>query len=225
MGSQIEINATAGRVKAGSFEGDGSLLENTPAGADGAAATLAVGTTTPGPAGTTTASVTNSGTSSAAVFDFVIPRGDAGTNGNDGTNYFELSGSDISRSSGNVGIGGAASGTNRLKVHGTVEATAFSVGGTDISSTYATQSALTNGLAGKQASGSYASINGSSSQDFYAKENYAQNWFRVQGNGGIYWTQHGGGWYMNDSTWVRIYNGKSLWGLSLIHISEPTRPY
>ena len=125
---------------------------------------------------------------------------------------WSVNGSDISRSSGNVGIGGAASGTDRLKVHGTVEATALSVGGTDISSTYATQSALTNGLAGKQASGSYASINGSSSQDFYAKENYAQNWFRVQGNGGIYWTQHGGGWYMNDSTWVRIYNGKSLWG-------------
>ena len=45
VGSQIEINATAGRVKAGSFEGDGSLLENIPAGADGAAATIAVGTT------------------------------------------------------------------------------------------------------------------------------------------------------------------------------------
>ncbi len=85
VGSQIEINATAGRVKAGSFEGDGSLLQNTPPGADGAAATIAVGTTTTGLAGTD-ASVTNSGTSSAAVFDFVIPRGDAGTNGTNGTN-------------------------------------------------------------------------------------------------------------------------------------------
>jgi hypothetical protein len=111
-----------------------------------------------------------------------------------------------------VGIGGVASGTNKLKVHGTVEATTFSENGTNISSTYATQTALTNGLAGKQASGSYASLNGSTSQDFYAKENYAQNWFRVQGSGGIYWTQHGGGWYMTDSTWLRIYNGKSLWG-------------
>ena len=83
VGSQIEINATAGRVKAGSFEGDGSLLENIPAGADGAAATIGDPTITTGLAGTD-ASVTNSGTSSAAVFDFVIPRGDAGTNGEDG---------------------------------------------------------------------------------------------------------------------------------------------
>jgi len=108
VGSQIEINATAGRIKAGSFEGDGSLLENVPAGADGAAATIAVGTTTPGPVGTTTASVTNSGSSSAAVFDFVIPRGEqgaAGTNGTNGTNYFTLSGSNIYRTTGNVGIG------------------------------------------------------------------------------------------------------------------------
>jgi hypothetical protein len=45
---------------------------------------------------------------------------------------WSVDGSDIYRSSGNVGIGGAASGTNRLKVHGTVEATAFSVGGTGL---------------------------------------------------------------------------------------------
>ena len=133
VGSQIEINATAGRVKAASFEGDGSLLQNTPPGADGAAATIAVGTTGTGAAGTS-ASVTNSGTNSTAVFDFVIPRGDQGIQGNpgndgadgadgangadgvngadgangangaDGTNYFTLSGSNIYRSTGNVGI-------------------------------------------------------------------------------------------------------------------------
>jgi hypothetical protein len=46
-------------------------------GADGAAATIAVGTTTTLPAGSS-ATVTNSGTSSAAVFDFGIPKGDDG---------------------------------------------------------------------------------------------------------------------------------------------------
>ena len=50
-------------------------------GQDGAAATIAVGTVTSGQ----TASVTNSGTSSAAVFDFVLPKGDPGQNGQDGT--------------------------------------------------------------------------------------------------------------------------------------------
>lgn len=52
-------------------------------GSDGAAATIAVGTTTTGNAGTN-ASVTNSGTSSAAVFNFVIPRGADGQNGQNG---------------------------------------------------------------------------------------------------------------------------------------------
>jgi hypothetical protein len=49
-------------------------------GATGAAATIAVGTTTTGAEGTN-ASVTNSGTSSAAVFDFTIPRGATGATG------------------------------------------------------------------------------------------------------------------------------------------------
>jgi len=49
-------------------------------GSTGAAATIAVGSTTTGAAGTS-ASVTNSGTSSAAVFNFTIPRGDTGATG------------------------------------------------------------------------------------------------------------------------------------------------
>jgi len=51
-----------------------------PAGADGAAATIAVGTVTTGAAGSS-ATVTNSGTSSAAVFDFAIPQGATGATG------------------------------------------------------------------------------------------------------------------------------------------------
>lgn len=54
-----------------------------PAGADGPAGTIAVGTVTTGAAGSS-ATVTNAGTSSAAVFDFTIPRGDTGSPGNDG---------------------------------------------------------------------------------------------------------------------------------------------
>ena len=54
-------------------------------GDDGAAATIAVGTVQTGAAGSS-ASVTNSGTSSAAVFDFVIPAGANGQDGADGQN-------------------------------------------------------------------------------------------------------------------------------------------
>lgn len=52
-------------------------------GQDGDAATIEVGTVTTGAAGTS-ATVVNSGTSSAAVFDFTIPRGDKGETGETG---------------------------------------------------------------------------------------------------------------------------------------------
>lgn len=57
-------------------------------GVDGQAATISVGSVSTGAAGTS-ASVINSGTSSAAVFDFVIPqgaKGDTGSTGASGTN-------------------------------------------------------------------------------------------------------------------------------------------
>lgn len=53
------------------------------AGAPGAAATITVGTTTTGEAGTE-ASVTNSGTTSAAVLNFTIPKGAKGDKGDKG---------------------------------------------------------------------------------------------------------------------------------------------
>src|SRR4029077_8897023 len=53
------------------------------AGTPGAAATIAVGTTTTGAPGSN-ASVTNSGSSSAATFNFTIPRGDVGPQGPQG---------------------------------------------------------------------------------------------------------------------------------------------
>ena len=52
-------------------------------GEDGQDATVAVGTTTTLPAGSS-ATVTNTGTASAAVFNFGIPKGDKGDNGDPG---------------------------------------------------------------------------------------------------------------------------------------------
>ena len=36
-------------------------------------------------------------------------------------------------------------------------------------------------------------------------------WMRVSGNNGYYFETHGGGWYMSDATWIRTYNGKSVY--------------
>jgi len=57
---------------------------NVEMGVPGASATVNVGTTTTGNPGTN-AAVTNSGTESAAIFNFTIPRGDKGEQGNAGT--------------------------------------------------------------------------------------------------------------------------------------------
>lgn len=67
----IPVGATGATGPAGADGADGVD------GADGAAATIAVGTVTTGAAGSS-AVITNSGTTSAAVFDFTIPRGDTG---------------------------------------------------------------------------------------------------------------------------------------------------
>lgn len=80
QGPKGDTGAT-GAVGATGAKGDTGATG--PAGADGAAATIAAGTTTTGAAGTS-ASVTNSGTSSAAVFDFTIPKGDKGDKGDTG---------------------------------------------------------------------------------------------------------------------------------------------
>ena len=61
----------------------GATGANGATGADGTAATVQVGTTTTGTPGTD-ASVTNTGTESNAVLNFVIPAGATGANGADG---------------------------------------------------------------------------------------------------------------------------------------------
>ena len=67
-----------GNLTAPATDGEGGS-----SGEAGTAATIEIGTVTTGEAGSS-ASVTNSGTTSAAVFDFVIPRGDKGEKGDTG---------------------------------------------------------------------------------------------------------------------------------------------
>jgi len=71
---------TIPRGATGNTGATGATGATGPTGATGAAATIAAGTTTTGAAGTY-ATVTNVGTSGAAIFNFVIPRGDTGATG------------------------------------------------------------------------------------------------------------------------------------------------
>ena len=73
-----DVGATGPQGATGAAGADGSD------GADGAAATIAAGSTTTGSAGSS-ASVTNAGSSSAATFNFTIPRGDTGATGATGS--------------------------------------------------------------------------------------------------------------------------------------------
>lgn len=45
----------------------------------------------------------------------------------------------------------------------------------------------------------------------YGKEVYVDSWVRFTGASGVYWTAYGGGWTMNNATYIRSYGGKSLW--------------
>ena len=76
-------------------------------GADGAAATIAVGTVSTLAAGQP-ATVSNSGTSSAAVFDFGIPQGASGGGGGGGTFTGSIAANQIAVGSGTDAIGGSS---------------------------------------------------------------------------------------------------------------------
>ena len=80
----------ASTITAGNVRGpQGTQGIQGTAGNDGAAASITVGSVTTGNAGTN-ATVTNAGTSSAAVFNFAIPRGAAGADGQDGADGIQL---------------------------------------------------------------------------------------------------------------------------------------
>jgi hypothetical protein len=85
-GIEPDLNPTYwGQLAAAGASGPAGVAGPTGAqGAAGAAATVAIGTVTTGEAGSF-AAVTNSGSSSAAVLNFTIPQGAAGSGGSGGT--------------------------------------------------------------------------------------------------------------------------------------------
>jgi len=96
----------------------------------------------------------------------------------------------IVKDSGEVGIG-TETPTAKLDVNGTTR-----LGG-----------AVTTGSL--SASGNI-STNGSISVDGKTVIDDGAGWHRAYGNTGIYFADHGGGWNMEDSTWIRAYGGKSI---------------
>jgi hypothetical protein len=42
-------------------------------------------------------------------------------------------------------------------------------------------------------------------------ETYTNGWFRLNGNGGIYWQNWNGGLYMSDGYWIRAYVDNGIW--------------
>lgn len=39
---------------------------------------------------------------------------------------------------------------------------------------------------------------------------YTNDWYRINGNGGIHWQNYGGGWFMQDNTWIRAHGNKNI---------------
>lgn len=52
---------------------------------------------------------------------------------------------------------------------------------------------------------------------------YTDNWFRSNGNSGWYSQTHGGGIWMTDSTWVRVYNNKQFYADNYIESGSSVR--
>ena len=94
-------------IPRGAAGADGADGANGADGADGSAATIAVGTVTTGSAGSS-ATVTNSGTSSAATFNFSIPKGDTGAAGSDGADGADGAAATISVGTVTTGAAGSS---------------------------------------------------------------------------------------------------------------------
>ncbi|BAT22282.1 hypothetical protein [Yellowstone lake phycodnavirus 2] len=47
--------------------------------------------------------------------------------------------------------------------------------------------------------------------DYTTGGRYTSDYFRIYGSGGIYWQDYGGGWYMVDSTFMRVYGDKYIY--------------
>jgi hypothetical protein len=122
----LDFTIPAGSTGATGSSGSGSGATGAT-GASGTAATVDVGTTTTGAPGSS-ASVTNSGSTSAAVFNFTIPRGDVGATGASGS----VGATGASGSPGASGSNGAVGATGPSGSPGSGSGTVTSVSSGDL---------------------------------------------------------------------------------------------
>ena len=192
------------------------LVQQGPA---GTAATVNAGTTTTGAAGTS-ASVTNVGTTSAAVFNFVIPRGDTGATGATGTAATVNAGTTTT----------GAAGTSASVVNsGTTSAAVFdftiprgdtgATGATGATGTAATIAVgtTTTGAAGKPATVTNVGTSGAAIFDFSIPQGAG---VLAGGTTGQFLAKASNTNY--DTTWLSITGGLSYQGLWNASTNTPT---
>ena len=57
----------------------------------------------------------------------------------------------------------------------------------------------------------------------YGNQFYAWDWFRAKGTSGFYFQDYGGGWRMEDSTYIRVYGSKMVYLTNGTLVSGPIR--
>lgn len=73
----------------------------------------------------------------------------------------------------------------------------------------------------RENTGYYLDMNNTSNVNVaIANDWYANNWYRVNGGGGIYWQAYGGGWNMQDATYLRAYGNKFVLAAGYYHTSD-----
>lgn len=134
--------------------------------------------------------VSKSGDTMTGALNFALNTGKIiGKVGNDAS-YWQVWGSDTSRPSTAYDIYG--NGTNANK--GVIYARKF-INGSQV---------VTNKLIAEDNNTYFQ--NAVTANSFYVRD-----WYRCNENCGIYWEKWGGGWFMQDSDWIRAYGNKNIY--------------
>lgn len=110
--------------------------------------------------------------------------------------------------SGSTSLTGSINVTGSITAVGSVTATMFTGSGAGLTGTAASLSigGTSNNITAYTINQSVGTSNSPSFQQVYAYD-----WFRSYGSTGWYNQDYGGGIYMIDSTWVRVYNSKAFY--------------